>query len=71
MQFGIEKCATVKFQKGKMTDTKGIALANAQVIQDNCYQYLGILVTVFGKFAPMYVIGHCLDPKSTSLRDSA
>jgi len=48
MQFGIEKCATVKLQLGKIKHTKGIVLPNAQVIREvkeDGYKYLGVLET--------------------------
>jgi len=34
MQFGIEKCATIKLQHGKVKHTEGIVLRNAQVIRE-------------------------------------
>jgi len=46
MQFGIEKCATIKIQRGIVKNTEGIVLPNAQVTQDvkdGGYRYLGML----------------------------
>jgi len=48
MQFGIEKCATIKLQHGKVKHTEGIVLPNAQVIREvkkDGYTYLGVLET--------------------------
>jgi len=48
MQFGIEKCATIKLQRGKIKHTEGIVLPNAQVIREvkeDGYKYLGVLET--------------------------
>jgi len=48
MQFGIEKCATIKLQRGKVKHTEGIVLPNAQVIREvneDDYKYLGVLET--------------------------
>jgi len=48
MQFGIETCATIKLQCGKVKHTKGIVLPNAQVIREvkeDGYKYLSVLET--------------------------
>jgi len=46
MQFGIEKCATIKLQRGKVKHTEGIVLPDAQVMcgfKEDGYKYLGVL----------------------------
>jgi len=48
MQFGIEKCATIKLQPGKVKHTEEIVLLNAQVIREikeDGYKYIGVLET--------------------------
>jgi len=48
MQSGIEKCATIKLQRGKVKHTEGNVLLNAQVIhkvKEDGYKYLGVLET--------------------------
>jgi len=48
MQFGIENCATIKLQRGKIKHTEGIVLPNSQVIhevKEDGYKYLGVLET--------------------------
>jgi len=48
MQFGNEKCATIKQQRGEVKHTEGILLPNAQVIhvvKEDGYKYLGVLQT--------------------------
>ena len=46
MEFGIEKCALVNIQRGKVTRTEGIQLPHGNNIKDideNGYKYLGII----------------------------
>ena len=47
MEFGIEKCAMLVIEKGKIVKSVGIELANGKVIKSlqegESYQYLGIL----------------------------
>lgn len=46
MEFGIEKCALVNIQKGKVTRTEGIKLpdgSNIKHIDETGYKYLGIM----------------------------
>ena len=46
MEFGIEKCATLKLEKGKRTEGIGITLPTGEVLKDleeDGYRYLGIL----------------------------
>ena len=46
MEFGINKCAVVNLNRGKITQTEGIKLPNNKTIQDigmTSYKYLGIL----------------------------
>ena len=46
MEFGIEKCALVSFQRGKVTRTEGIQLPDGNNIKDideTGYKYLGII----------------------------
>ena len=46
MEFGIEKCALVNIQRGKVTRTKGIQLQNGNIIKDideTGYKYLEII----------------------------
>jgi len=48
MQFGIDKCATIKLQCGEVKHSEGIVLPNAQVIcevKEDGYKYLGVLET--------------------------
>jgi len=48
MQYGIEKCATIKLQDGKIKHTEDIVLPNAHVIREvkeDGYKYLGVLET--------------------------
>ena len=46
MEFGIEKCALVNIQRGKVTRTEGIQLPDGNNIKDmdeTGYEYLGII----------------------------
>ena len=46
MEFGIEKCATLKMEKGKRTEGVGVTLPTGEIIKDleeDGYRYLGIL----------------------------
>ena len=46
MEFGIEKCALINIQRGKVTATDGIQLPNGNNIKDieeGAYKYLGII----------------------------
>ena len=46
MEFGIEKCAPVNIQRGKVTSTEGIQLPHGNNIKDiheTRYEYLGII----------------------------
>ena len=46
MEFGIEKCATLKMEKGKRTEGVGVTLPTGEIVKDleeDGYRYLGIL----------------------------
>ena len=46
MEFGIEKCATLKMEKRKKREGIGVTLPTGEVLKDlaeECYRYLGIL----------------------------
>ena len=46
MEFGIEKCALINIQRGKVTRTEGIQLPDGNDIKDTdeaVYKYLGII----------------------------
>ena len=46
MEFGLEKCATLKMEKGKRTEGIGVTLPSGEVLKDleeDGYRYLGIL----------------------------
>ena len=46
MEFGIEKCALINIQRGKVTRTEGIQLPDGNSIKDideTGYKYLGVI----------------------------